>query len=146
MFRHTLGTCKRWPQRCLKCIEVCLLLFWVNYDLRRNSYFAVPSVKSVFHGSKCISYLGPKIWDIVSLELKQLTSLNAFERVLKTSNQKIVLAGYVSNAYYFRNLLWTSMLFLTHFRLGYFSPPMLPDRRLLSFEWEKGRIISSKVG
>ena len=55
--------------------------------------------------------LGPKIWNIVPLELKQLTSLYLVPRdevelvwlpsknVLKCSNQKIVLAGYVSNTY-----------------------------------------------
>ena len=26
LFRYTLETCKCWPQKCLKCIEVCLLL------------------------------------------------------------------------------------------------------------------------
>ena len=64
---------------------------------RDNSNFAVPNVKSVFHGSKIISYLGPTIWDIVPLKLKKLTSLNAFKKGIKKCNQKIVLAGYVSN-------------------------------------------------
>ena len=71
----------------------------ICYDLRSNSNFAVSNVKSVFHGSESISYLSPKIWDIVPLELKELTGLNAFKKVLKNGNQKIVLAGYVSNTY-----------------------------------------------
>ena len=71
----------------------------ICYDLRSNSNFAVSNVKSFFHGSESISYLSPKIWDIVPLELKELTSLNAFKKVLKNGNQKIVLAGYVSNTY-----------------------------------------------
>ena len=33
----------------------------ICYNLRSNSNFAVPNVKSVFHGSESISYLGPKI-------------------------------------------------------------------------------------
>ena len=41
----------------------------VSYNLRSNPNFAVPNVKSVFHGSESISYLGSKIWDIVHLEL-----------------------------------------------------------------------------
>ena len=89
---QTLGTCKSWPKKCLKCIEVCLLLFSVNYFvdeisviiyLRKNSNFAVPNVKSVFHGSESISYLGPKLWDIVCLELKEWTGLNAFNNGMK---------------------------------------------------------------
>ena len=54
----------------------------INYNLRINSDFAIPNVRSVFHGSEIISYLGPKIWDIVPLELKELTSA-AFKKVIK---------------------------------------------------------------
>ena len=43
-----------------------------NYNLRISSDFAMPNVRSVFHGSESISYLGPKIWEIVPLELKEL--------------------------------------------------------------------------
>ena len=45
-------------------------------EMRSNSYFAAPNVKSVFHGKESISYLDPEIWDTVPLELKELTSLN----------------------------------------------------------------------
>ena len=55
----------------------------ICYNLQSNSNFAVPHVKSVFHGSESISYLGPKIWDIVPFELKELTSLNAFKKGIK---------------------------------------------------------------
>ena len=71
----------------------------ISHNLRSNSNFAVPNVKSVFHGSESITYLGPKIWDIVPLQLKELTSLNAFKKSIKKGNQKIVLAGYGSNTY-----------------------------------------------
>ena len=43
--------------------------------------------------------VGPKIWGIVPLELKELTSLNAFKKGLQNGNQKIVLVDYVSNAH-----------------------------------------------
>ena len=43
----------------------------ICYNLRSNSNFAVPNVKSVFHGSESISHLGPKICNIVLLELKE---------------------------------------------------------------------------
>ena len=32
-----------------------------NYNLRINSDFAMPNLRSVFHGSESISYLGPKM-------------------------------------------------------------------------------------
>ena len=44
----------------------------INYNLRINSDFAMRKVRSVFHGSESISYIGPKILDIVPLELKEL--------------------------------------------------------------------------
>ena len=71
----------------------------ICFDLRSNPNFAVSNVKSVFHGSESTSYLSPKIWDTVPLELKELTSLNPFQKVLKNGNQKIVLAGYLSSTY-----------------------------------------------
>ena len=37
---------------------------------------------------ECISYLGPKICDIVPFKLKQLTSLNAFEKSIKNWQPK----------------------------------------------------------
>ena len=45
----------------------------INYNLRTNSQFAVPNIRSVFHGS--IFYLGPKT--------KELTSVDIFKKCLK---------------------------------------------------------------
>ena len=62
----------------------------------------MPNVKSVFHGSESITYLGPKIWDIVPLQLKELTSLNAFKKGIKkwqpkNCKQYILNLGFISN-------------------------------------------------
>ena len=50
------------------------------YDFRIPSEFARRNVRSVFNGTKSISFFGPKIWDIVHRELKQLETVNAFKR------------------------------------------------------------------
>ena len=42
-----------------------------NYDLRYQSEFSRPLVISAFNGTETISYLGPSIWDVVPLEMKQ---------------------------------------------------------------------------
>ena len=55
----------------------------INYNLRINSDFVMPNVRSVFNGSERISYLGPKIWDMVPLGLKELTSIVAFKKGIK---------------------------------------------------------------
>ena len=43
----------------------------INYNLRINSDFLMPNVRSVFHGSESILYLGPKILDVVTIELNE---------------------------------------------------------------------------
>ena len=43
----------------------------------------MPNVRSVFHGNETISYLGPKIWDIVPLELRELISVVDFKKGIK---------------------------------------------------------------
>ena len=45
------------------------------YNLRRNNTFERRQVHSVYHGTELISFLGPKIWDLVLLELKPLENL-----------------------------------------------------------------------
>ena len=42
-----------------------------NYDPRYQSESSRPLVKSVFNGRETISYLDPRIWDLVPLEMKQ---------------------------------------------------------------------------
>ena len=79
----------------------------ICHNLQSNSNFAVSNVKSVFHGSKSISYLGQKIWDIVPLELKELTSLNAFKKGIKKCKPKNcscrLCKQYVSNLGFISN-------------------------------------------
>ena len=42
-----------------------------RYDLRNNPDFAVPMVKSVHKGLESLSYLGPKIWELLPVEIKE---------------------------------------------------------------------------
>ena len=53
------------------------------YDFRNPSKFARRNVRSVFNGKESISILGPKIWDIIPSELKQLETVNAFKKEIK---------------------------------------------------------------
>ena len=53
------------------------------YDFRNPSEFAKRNVRSVFNGTESISFLGPKIWDVVPSELKQLETINVFKREIK---------------------------------------------------------------
>ena len=51
-----------------------------SYNLRQVSEFSRPMVKSVYHGTESISYLGPKIWDILPEKLKNIDNLEHFKK------------------------------------------------------------------
>ena len=53
------------------------------YDFQNPPEFVRQNVQSVFNGTKSISILGPKIWNIAPSELKQLENVNAFKREIK---------------------------------------------------------------
>ena len=54
-----------------------------SYNFRNNSKFASRRVHSVSHGTKSLSYLGPKILDLVPDEVKASNSLDIFESKIK---------------------------------------------------------------
>ena len=43
----------------------------VQYNLHHASEFSVPNVKSTFHGTERLPYLGLNIWNLVTKELKE---------------------------------------------------------------------------
>ena len=45
------------------------------YSLRQVSGFSRPVVKTVYHGTESLSYLGPKIWDILPEKLRNMDNL-----------------------------------------------------------------------
>ena len=55
-----------------------------SYNLRQVSEFSRPMVKSVHHRTESISYLGPKIWDILPEKLKNIGNLQHFKKEIKT--------------------------------------------------------------
>ena len=54
-----------------------------QYNLRHNSLFSRPLFKSVYKGTESLSFLGPKIWDILPDTYKDLPDLNSFKVALK---------------------------------------------------------------
>ena len=47
-------------------------------NLRHTSQFLVDPIHTVFNGSESASYLGPKIWEQIPLEIKNINSLGWF--------------------------------------------------------------------
>ena len=42
-----------------------------RYELQNNTDFTLEFVKSVHKGLKSLSYLGPKIWEVLPVETKK---------------------------------------------------------------------------
>ena len=55
-----------------------------SYNLRQNSEFRTPLVNSVYNGTESISFLGPKIWDMVPQNIKEKESIGEFKAAIKT--------------------------------------------------------------
>ena len=52
-------------------------------NLRRHPEFRIPLTRTVYRGSESISYLGPKILDILPTSFKEAVSLNSFKKLIK---------------------------------------------------------------
>ena len=66
-----------------------------RYNLRQISQFSRTLVKSVYHGRKRISYLGPKIGIYYLMSIKPNKIMILLKLKLKDGNQKIARVGYV---------------------------------------------------
>ena len=50
-----------------------------TYDIRNREIFYTRPVKSVYHGTESLSYLAPKIWELVPESIKSAESLSVFK-------------------------------------------------------------------
>ena len=55
-------------------------------DVRPQTIFRRPFVDSVYNGTERVSFLGRKIWEIVSQNIKTLESLNIFKKESENEN------------------------------------------------------------
>ena len=58
-------------------------------NLRQNSQFFLPLVKSVYHGNESISYLGPKFWNILPNVYKIQMFYTNLKRLSRNENLRI---------------------------------------------------------
>ena len=54
-----------------------------RYELRNNPDFAVPTVKTVHKGLESLSYLGPKIQELLPAEIKETEMFSQFKAKIK---------------------------------------------------------------
>ena len=85
------------------CPEIVKRLFQfrndIPYNLRQSSQFQIPPVRTVFSGTESIKYLGPKIWELIPDEMKELESLWEFKRAIKLWKPTSALADYANNTF-----------------------------------------------
>ena len=55
-----------------------MLTSYVNHQNSQDQRFSV-----FFMGKESISYLGPQIWDMIPVEMKNLKTISAFKREVK---------------------------------------------------------------
>ena len=53
-------------------------------NLRSTYEFKIENVKTVHYGTESLSFLGPKIWELVPLEIKFSRSLEEFKKKIKS--------------------------------------------------------------
>ena len=53
------------------------------YNFRRNDTLQRRRVNSVRHGTESVSFLGPKLWDLIPRDIKISQSLSIFKRKIK---------------------------------------------------------------
>ena len=54
-----------------------------HHDLRQNSQFTIPSIRTLYHGSESILFQGPKTWKVLPDRLKNANSIEAFKMKIK---------------------------------------------------------------
>ena len=54
-----------------------------HYNPRYTSNFVIPPIHSVYHGSESASYLGPKIWELITHVIRQIDSFKRFKKEIK---------------------------------------------------------------
>ena len=59
--------------------EIFTLRHQNQYKLRNWTYFVVPKVRAVNHGSESVRYLGPKIWEIIPTHIRELGTTDKFK-------------------------------------------------------------------
>ena len=55
----------------------------VTHNFRKSSTSETRNIKSVYYGSETISFIGPKIWELLPSNIKDSESLNTFKSNIK---------------------------------------------------------------
>ena len=68
------------------------------YDLRKKTEFKRNKVKTVYNGTETLTFLGPRIWEIVPDYIKKSNSFEEFKLKIKLWNPETVHTGYAKGS------------------------------------------------
>ena len=71
----------------------------VHYNLRYASEFIIPPINRVYHGSESVSYLGPKIWELISPAIRNIDTFSRYKKAIKNGNLLTALAGFAKHTH-----------------------------------------------
>ena len=54
-----------------------------NYQLRHSLHFSIPHVRILYNQTESVSFLGPKVWDVVTTELIETKTLSTLKPEIK---------------------------------------------------------------
>ena len=77
LFKVVNGLSQKLVSNCFKLNNMTV------HNTRNRSIFYSQAVRTVLHGTESLSYLGPKIWELVPSDMKNLSSLTAFKKAIK---------------------------------------------------------------
>ena len=66
--------------------EVFKLRNTPHYNLRHTSHFSTGLIHGAYNGTESASYLGPKIWEQIPVEIKNKDSRDILRKKLKNGN------------------------------------------------------------
>ena len=87
------------------------LLKYAQSFLRSFSEFGTSSIRRVFYGSESIFFIGLKIWDIVSVEFKEVCPLSLCKKVIKYDNL-CISTYYIWRIHHFTGVTWNRIVFV----------------------------------
>ena len=70
-----------------------------HYNPHHASEFIIPPIHIVYHGSKSVSYLGLKTWELIPFLIRRINSFSGFKKETKKRSLIIVLARSVKPIY-----------------------------------------------
>ena len=90
----------------------------IPYNLRQRSQLYIPPVRTAFSGTESITFLGPKIWELIPDEMIELESLWEFKKAIKL-RKPTAFPDYANNTFkglvFFNKIFYfTNNIFLQH--------------------------------